>query len=290
MNIISLWRYPVKSMLGEEITEAAVTARGFAGDRAYALQDADTGHIASAKHPRKWGVLLQCRARYLGTPQPDAPLPPVEITLPDGRTVRSDDADVDEVLSVLTGRRVRLLAAAPETPTREANRADADVVWETEDIKQEPMGSATPHGTFVDFAPMHLLTTHTLASLSRLAPDSTFDVRRFRPNIVIEAAPSPADDAANAFPEFAWLGRTLTTANAALYLTDPCPRCVITTLAHGSLTPDLGVLKTIARHTSAPSVTAAPGHTFPAVVGVYAQAVSDGVLRVGDMVSPTNES
>src|SRR5688572_23987708 len=134
MKIASLYRYPVKSMLGEEIPEAVVTERGLVGDRGYALIECDTGHVASAKHPRKWAALLQCRARYLGEPQAGAPLPPIEITWPDGRVVRSDQPDMDAALSALVGRCVTLSCQPPETPTREANRADADVVWETESI------------------------------------------------------------------------------------------------------------------------------------------------------------
>jgi uncharacterized protein YcbX len=67
-TIRSIFRYPVKSMLGEEIDSAAVTARGLAGDRAYALVDAQSGKVASAKNPRKWGRLFECSARFLAEP------------------------------------------------------------------------------------------------------------------------------------------------------------------------------------------------------------------------------
>jgi uncharacterized protein YcbX len=325
MKIGSLWRYPVKSMLGEEIAEAIVTERGLVGDRGYALIECETGHVASAKHARKWAALLQCRARYLDAPRPDQPLPVVEITLPDGRVVRSDNPDVDAALSALAGRRVMLSCQPPQTPTREANRAEADVVWETETIRQETMGGGAPSGTFFDFAPIHLITSATLTRLSEIAPDSVFDARRFRPNIVVEALtpnPSPsgrgglstgfpgnfhrklkesetsgqgeydnairqqgAEDAWSGFVENGWLGRMLEIGGVRLYATDPTPRCVITTLAHGDIERDLGVLKTVVRHNSAASVTAAPGHVFQGVAGVYARCVTDGTVRVGDALS-----
>jgi uncharacterized protein YcbX len=280
MNIASLYRYPVKSMLGEEIAESVVTERGFAGDRGYALIDLETGHVASAKHPRKWVALLQCRARYLDEPQAVASLPPIEITLPDGRAIRSDQPDVDAVLSGLTGRRVTLSCQPPETPVREANRAEADVVWEAEAIRQETMGGGAPSGTFFDFAPIHIITTATLARLHEIAPDSVFDPRRFRPNIVVNVAEAPSG-----FVENGWLGQALDLGSARLYATDPTPRCVVTTLAHGSIERDLGVLKTVVQNNSVASVTVAPGHVFQGVAGIYARSVADGVIRVGDLLS-----
>jgi hypothetical protein len=60
-SVTALWRYPVKSMQGEELNGAAITERGIICDRAYALRDLETGHIASAKHPGKWAKLFECR-------------------------------------------------------------------------------------------------------------------------------------------------------------------------------------------------------------------------------------
>src|ERR671939_847533 len=83
-SVVALWRYPVKSMLGEELNASAVTPRGLLGDRAYALVDRADGKVASAKNPRKWPQLFDCRAAFVDAPRPDAPLPAVRITLPDG--------------------------------------------------------------------------------------------------------------------------------------------------------------------------------------------------------------
>ncbi len=67
-TVVSLWRYPVKSMLGEELNSSYVTERGLIGDRAYALIDQKTGKVASAKNPRKWGKLFDFRAAFIEDP------------------------------------------------------------------------------------------------------------------------------------------------------------------------------------------------------------------------------
>ncbi|KYF49145.1 sulfurase, partial [Sorangium cellulosum] len=109
-TVVSIWRYPVKSMQGEEIDEAAISDRGVLGDRAYAVLDRETGHVASAKHPGKWGALLACRAAFAEPPRPSAPLPAVWITLPDGAVISSAQPDVDRALSRALGRDVALVS------------------------------------------------------------------------------------------------------------------------------------------------------------------------------------
>lgn len=274
-SVAALWRYPVKSMQGEELVEALVTARGILGDRAYALRDRATGHIASAKHPRKWGRLLACQASYVEPPRPGAPPPPIWITLPDGAVLHSEQPDVDRVLSRLLERDVELLAEAPATPTREADRSPVGAPDE-ETINEEPMAVAAPAGTFFDYAPIHILTTATIDRLRELHPRGRFEVRRFRPNLVV-ATP----DGAAGLVENAWPGRILAGNGVRLRLVDPCPRCVVTTLAQGDLPHDRDILRTLARHSTSASATLAPGVVMPAVAGVYAAAMEEGVLRRG---------
>ncbi|MBD3887528.1 MOSC N-terminal beta barrel domain-containing protein [Phormidium tenue FACHB-886] len=177
-TITSIRRYPVKSMQGEEINIADVSDRGVLGDRAYALIDRATGHIASAKHPRKWSRLLACHAGFVKPPQLGKPLPPVSIMLPDGDVICSTQPDVDQVLSRVLEREVTLLAEAPSNPTREADRtplAEApsnptreadrtpiDGASLPEAIREERVAFAAPNGTFFDYAPLHILTTATL--------------------------------------------------------------------------------------------------------------------------------
>src|SRR5262245_39549779 len=118
-SVAALWRYPVKSMQGEELDVAEIGARGVLGDRAYAILDRETGFIASAKYPRKWSALFACRAAFIEEPQRGRPLPPIWIALPDGGVITSAQADVDCILSRVLGREVALVAEAPAAPIRE---------------------------------------------------------------------------------------------------------------------------------------------------------------------------
>src|SRR5262245_38073268 len=119
-SVVSLWRYPVKSMMGEELNTSTITERGLFGDRVYAIMDTETGKVASAKHPRKWRKLFDCYAAYVEPPKPDdATLPPVWITLPNGTVVRSEQHDIDEILSNLLERNVVLQMPAPRAVSLE---------------------------------------------------------------------------------------------------------------------------------------------------------------------------
>src|SRR6266851_8890602 len=111
-SVVALWRYPVKSMMGEELNRAEVTERGIVGDRAYALVDGSDGKVASAKNPRKWPELFDFRAALVDTPQIDVEIPRVRVTLPDGTLVMSDHADLDKIMSQALHREVTLKAAA----------------------------------------------------------------------------------------------------------------------------------------------------------------------------------
>src|SRR5260370_33870042 len=109
-SVASLWRYPVKSMLGEELSAGEVTDRGLLGDRAYALVDSADGKAATAKNPRKWPTLFGFRATFIEPPRTGASMPPVRIALPDGTTVTSQQANTHQVLSRALNRSVTLNA------------------------------------------------------------------------------------------------------------------------------------------------------------------------------------
>src|SRR5215208_6621721 len=110
-SVVALWRYPVKSMMGEELNAAEVTEGGLLGDRAYALVDSADGKVTSAKNPRKWPRLFDFRAALAGVPAVGRELPPVHITLPDGTTVSSEQPDVHRILSTALEREVALHGA-----------------------------------------------------------------------------------------------------------------------------------------------------------------------------------
>jgi uncharacterized protein len=262
-SLVALWRYPVKSMLGEELPAAEVTPRGLLGDRVYALIDEETGKVVSAKNPRKWGNLFEFSAALDEAPGPSGPMPAARITFPDGTAATTDQAGVDERLSAHVGRSVRLAASVPDAPRIEGYWPDYE--WlESPDLVFEVK---LPPGTFFDCALVHLVTTATFDRLRSLSPQSRFDVRRFRPNLVIGLP-----EGVEGFVENEWIGRTLSIgSDVRLRVTDPCPRCVMTTLSQGDLPKDPNILRTI--------VQGNQGN-----VGVYAAVVRGGRVQRGDEV------
>ena len=258
-------------MMGEELNAAAVTEGGLLGDRAYALAEPSTGRIASAKHPRKWARLLDFRASMTAPPTPGEPMPPAEITLPDGNVIAGDRETVDAVLSGELGRSVTLTATRPESPSVERMYPfDPTVVMD--------IGAFMMKGRFSDYAALHILTTATMARLRELYPQGRFETRRFRPNIVVESRVARPD-----FVENAWVGRTLAIGDEVrLQITDPCPRCSIPTLAQGDLPGDPRILRTVAAHNRV-RVPVLDGESLPSV-GVYAFVIRGGTIHLGDAV------
>jgi len=277
-TVAGLWRYPVKSMLGEELDVSAVGARGLAGDRAYALVDVGTGNIVSAKNPRRWGMLFECRARYLESPDPAGDVPPVRITMPDGTTVRSDDADLAEVLSQTLGRPVRLTTQAPAKVMIEQYVPPVvGVVDERSDtVSEGQIALLAPAGTFFDCAPVHVVTSASLATLAAAYPGGRFDPRRFRPNVFIDAGVD-----ASGFVENTWVKRTVRVGpDVTLDIVMSVPRCVMTTLAQDELPADKGILQTIARENRFEIRGLGPS----SCVGVYGIVATGGAVSRGDRV------
>src|SRR2546428_12420846 len=110
-SVVSLWRYPVKSMMGEELNATEVTERGLLGDRAYAVVDSSDGKVATAKNPRKWPNLFDFRATFIEPPRASPNLPPVRITLPEGTMATSQESEVNQILSKALGREGTLYPA-----------------------------------------------------------------------------------------------------------------------------------------------------------------------------------
>jgi uncharacterized protein len=262
-SVASLFRYPVKSMMGEELNAAEVTPLGLFGDRSYALCDAETGKVVSAKNPRKWPNLFRYRAAYLTPPVAGSAVPPVRVSLPDGAFAVSSNPDFAPALSAALGRPVVLLAKAPEKPQLEEYWPDREAAAASDVVTDEAM----PPCTFFDLAIVHLLTTSTLNRLSELEPRGRFEPRRFRPNLIIDTGEQ------SGFVENTWVGKTLMIGpEVQIQVTGLCPRCVMTTLAQGDLPKDPAILKTAGRHNG--------GH-----VGVYGSVVHGGTVRVGDSLA-----
>ena len=117
--VLTLWRYPVKSMQGEELNASQFDDRGLLGDRVLALIDVETGKVVSAKNPRKWPGLFDFRAAMTAPPEPGDPPPTVAVTLPDGTLISSNDSHFDQIISDVFGRRVTLAAAGAPQPSLE---------------------------------------------------------------------------------------------------------------------------------------------------------------------------
>jgi uncharacterized protein YcbX len=268
--VAELFRYPVKSMLGEQSDELEVGSLGVIGDRAFALREAN-GRIVSAK---KWANLLEFRAHYESFPHAGETAP-VRITFPDGRSIHAADADASTALSAFLGRAITI----DRVRVDEHSRAEIDPRTVFGDVavasvKAEFTEATLPdsfglkHGTFFDSATIHLLATGSLAHMrSLIGDDARLDPRRFRPNIVVETDPRIAG-----FVEDEWVGGTLTVgASVRIVKVQPALRCVMTTHRQSDLPRDLRILRAAAQF-------------HKACLGVFASIGAPGTVRTGDPV------
>jgi uncharacterized protein len=265
-----LRRYPVKSMLGEDVTASDVTGRGLDRDRRLALIHRTTGKVASAKNPRLWRGLLTLAAATVDSA--------VRISLPDGKAVWSTDPDVDAVLSRLLDQPVVLT----DTPPGDASldRAEpAEVLREgvtaRVPVRMIRLGESSPPGTFFDFAPVHLITTSTLGEIAALSPRGTVETERYRPNVLIRTT-------APGFTENDWVGRDLRIGGElVLRVVARTPRCAIPTLVHGELPRDTAALRVLAEHNRL-----IPMESFgpEPCAGAYAEVLHPGRIGLGDVV------
>jgi uncharacterized protein len=287
-TVRTLSRFPVKSMQGERLSAAEVTGSGVLGDRAYALVETDTGKVLSGKTPRLGTQLLGCRASFVAPPaRGREELPPVRIVLPDGTSVTSGSDDADATLSDFLGRTVSLRRAAPDDFTIDQYHpdvADLDPEGHRDAVTESKLGAAffaeagiaspVPAGSFLDLFPVSVLTTSTLAEFASLQPESRFDERRFRMNVVIETS----DDG---LVENGWLGQTLQLGDTVrLTVSLPDPRCVMTTLAQDDLPKDNDIIRTLAQHNRLDVA----GGLWPCA-GVYAVVEAAGTTELGDRVA-----
>jgi uncharacterized protein YcbX len=266
-----LFRYPVKSMLGERLSELDVGEQGVIGDRAYALREASNGRVVTAK---KWANMLEFRARYDAQPTADT-LAPLHIILPDGRVISAQAPNASAVISSVLGREVILARAQPHQHTR----AEIDPLTVFGDVGVEnvkpgmtaatmPDSFALPRGTFFDAAMMHILASGTLRHMRDLiGEDAQLDPRRFRPNIVVET-----DAKAEGFVEDSWLEGTLEIGGSVKIIAMKAAlRCVMTTHRQAGLARDLRILRAAAQH-------------HQAHLGVFGAIGTPGTVRVGDPV------
>ena len=270
-SVASIHRYPVKSMAGERLDVAHVGPGGVIGDRVMALRDVETGQIASAKRPGRWGALLDCRASNEGGT--------VVVTLPGGNRLSLEPGD--RSLSQHLGREV--VAERFERPGQGEYSAEwPDVegyVWAGRDDTSYPLNIGGDHSTgFVDLAPIHLTTTSALRTLRDADPSLRVDIRRFRPTFVVDTGD------VEGFPELEWVGRTLAIGSARFSVTMPTLRCVMVTAAQGDLPRQVGVLRTLLEINGEDAHMHDGERGRVANFGAYTDVAGPGTIAVGDEV------
>ena len=286
-TVKEIWRYPVKSMGGERLTESILNKGGIPFDRGWAVRDETDQTIKGAK---RFEALMSCSARYL-MDTPVDPVPKAEVTLPDGRRIVTDDKSMDATLSELCGSPVSLWPLQPREDTNHYRAAQVENVeahlrniFSLEpdeplpnlaafppEVLQEISIYASPRGTYFDAFPVNILTEASLRYMQALLPDSTIDVRRFRPNFLV------ADEAAPATPvEFDWVGREVNLGAARINTIMRCPRCIMTTRAQigqgMNLPQDSTIMRALVRET---------GQNL----SVYCTVAREGRVVIGDPVS-----
>ena len=297
-TVKQIWRYAVKSMAGEQLETCTVSLPGIPGDRGWALRDETTGEITNAKN---LPLLMQCAARYREAPS-NGFIPHADIRLPNGVGIASDSPDVNARLSELLGRPVSLWPIQPatniehyrrssktarvmgrlarfrvfraalpvltsfgeaNTELREAfSREPDEPVPDLSKLPPELIEFTSPPGSYFDAFPIHVLTTASLEMMKRLNPAATWDVRRFRPNFLIETNLVESD----------WSGQRLRIGEVELQCEIPTVRCGMTMQAQAELPKDPSILRSIVRDADQN-------------LGIYASVVTPGEIRVGDVVS-----
>jgi hypothetical protein len=281
MHVTELWRYPVKSMIGERVDAVELDGLGIVGDRTWAARDLERGGIRGAK---KIAGLMRLAARDAGDGQ-------VSITMPDGTEVRTGTDDVDAAVSAAVGHPVRLERLRPADDLDHYRRGGPDsddllvelrAVFGRETDEPLPDLSVfpevilefeSPPGTYYDAFPLLVLTTAALHSLTRALPDSSVDVRRFRPSLVVDTGDDGAGATTPGHPEFDWAGRRASIGGAVIEFTVPCPRCVMVTR---EIDAHVGADRSVLRHIV---------RELDQNVGMYAGVVTPGAIGVGDAVT-----
>jgi uncharacterized protein YcbX len=300
-SLVSIFRYPVKSMLGERLEATALGANGLPGDRAWALRDEARGGIEGGK---KIPALMSCSARYtqpvgVGDAQAPATAPAPEITLASGEVVSASDPEAARKIGQAVGRELTLWPLLPADALDHYRRGKPDNDDLLDELRatfarlpDEPLPDigkfppellefGSPVGTYFDAFPLMIMSRQSLDTLAAAAPESQIDVRRFRPNLLVDidvdaaaaaaAADSESDSAQGGFPEQDWIGRKLRIGSATLQIAMECPRCVMTTHGFADIPKDPTIMRTLVKE--------AGGN-----LGVYASVETPGEISTGDAI------
>ncbi|SIT57516.1 MOSC domain containing protein [Mesorhizobium prunaredense] len=237
-TVSELWRYPASSLAGERRDVISVGSETIDGDRLFGLVDASDGEIARPDREAKWHKVPLIRARLSQARQ-------LEIATPQGDWLPAPGAECDGAVSAFLG------FAASIRPFRQKDAPDYAGLLTAERYRK---------------APIHLLTTASLARLKALHPEGVADPRRFRPNIVVDVAAIEGS-----FPETEWIGRKLAIGDLLLTISEPCRRCGFTIIAQDGFDHDAAILRNLVRHNA---------HNF----GVYCTVDRPASVGVGEMM------
>jgi len=301
-TVQQIWRHAVKSMAGEKLQACEVGSKGIPGDRGWAVRNESTGEITNGK---RIPLLMQCSATYRETPASGVDTE-ADIVLSDGTITATDDPDVHLQLSRVFGKQVTLWPLQPASATEFYRRAGTSArvagrltrfrsfrallpaltsfgtmnrqmremfsreagepIPDLSKMPQEVLEFTSPLGTYFDAFPVNLLTTASLQKMAQLNPSAIWDVRRFRPNFLVETS-----DELEGLVEAGWVGRVLKVGEVQLKLEIPCARCGMTTHPQKDLPKDPSILRTVVKE----------GNQN---MGVYASVISGGRVNVGDEV------
>lgn len=284
-TVKEIWRFPVKSMFGERVSDARIDAEGFADDRTWAVRDDETGEIATGRRIPK---LMMLKARYLSEPTTGfgpAAKSRVEIEFPDGRRVASDDPYASAILSMYLGKRVSLIQrpakrdkaphrlAKPMSPSEtryvlgmKADDPEPDFSFFSLKVLSTLSKYTTPPGVFYDVYPLHFITTAALDNMNEIYPEGNFCAERYRPSFVIETTPE-----FKGLVENDWRGRDLRIGDAVIRCNHPTIRCSMPGTEQPGIAKDLKVPLTVMEH--------AGQH-----LGAYATPKTKRPIKVGDTV------
>ncbi|MER9417717.1 MOSC domain-containing protein [Mesorhizobium sp. M0306] len=214
-TVSELWRYPASSLAGERQDVISVGLETIDGDRLFGLVDASDGEIARPDREAKWHKVPLIRTRLSRARQ-------LEIATPQGDWLPAPGAECDRAVSAFLG------FAASIRPFRQKDAPDYAGLLTAESYRK---------------APIHLLTTASLARLKALHPEGAADPRRFRPNIVVDMP-----EVEGSFPETEWIGRKLAIGDLLLTISEPCRRCGFTIIGQDGFDHDPAILRSLVRH------------------------------------------
>lgn len=282
MHLEHIYRYPVKSMGGQRQHQCELGSSGVPGDRVWALRDLERNNFKTGK---RYAALMGCTAQLLAEPNANLASPQVQIELPNGVQLSSQDRTTDSQLSEFLGSPVSLKALQPasnlehyrrQPPSADDPLSDARAIFAR--TKTEPLPDLSgfpkelfeyesPLGTYFDAYPILLLSRASLACLATTQPNSDFALARFRPTLLIDGEAQATDN----FPEDSWVGKNLKIGDAVVAVEMRCPRCIMTTHGFADLPKDPSIMRTLVQRHGGD-------------LGVYAKVLQPGAIAEGDEI------